>query len=124
MTDALWGAAGAFFGSILTAIIYALANRKNTLSSALHNAAQSLDITTRELVESMLAAKQCLDEKENLRKDYYLLKGITRKLYDQLVERKIKVGLNDEELEVLYDTQPLRLLAEKQRRDRESSTTK
>jgi hypothetical protein len=110
------GAVGAVVGSVVTALVYVLANRKNTLTSALHNAAQSLDITTKELVESMLAAKQCRDEKDTLKRDYNTLKIITGKLYDKLVEMGNHVGLSDYELEMLYDTQPLKLLAEKSRR--------
>lgn len=116
MNDALIGALGAIFGGALVALIQTIANRKNSLSSALHYAAQSLDITGQELAEALLAVKEYRRENLKLNRDYKFLKDITRKLYEKIVEFDIQVGLTDEELETLFDTQPLRLAEEKMRR--------
>jgi hypothetical protein len=64
----------------------------------------------------MLAAQKLRDDNFSLRRDYNTLKIITGKLYDKLVDMGNHVGLSDYELEILYDTQPLKLLAEKSRR--------
>jgi hypothetical protein len=116
---AITAALGTIAGGAIVAMINAVANRKNTLTSALHNAAQTLDITTAELVESMIVSKQLRDEKNILEREYVLLKNITRKIYQRVKEFDVAVGLTDEELKQLFDTQPLALLAEQQRRERE-----
>jgi hypothetical protein len=110
----LLASGGAVVGSVVTALIYTYANRKNSLASALNNAANALNIANDELVESMLGAKKLRDENkkkdevlEKLRVDYKQLKGITRKMYIVMEKSYIDAHLSEDELSMLFDTQDL-----------------
>ena len=124
---ALIATAGAVIGSVITAAFNAAVNRKNTFFVSLNNAASALNITTEELVETLIMAKQLRGELakkeaevEELKNGYKTLKGITRKLYKLMQDRNIDPELTEDELKVLFDTQPLMLFREQERTRRKS----
>jgi hypothetical protein len=124
---ALIATAGAVIGSVITAAFNAAVNRKNTFFVSLNNAASALNITTEELVETLIMAKQLRGELakkeaevEELKNGYKILKGITRKLYRLMQDRNIDPELTEDELKVLFDTQPLMLFREQERTRRKS----
>jgi hypothetical protein len=124
---ALMTIAGGVIGSVITAAFNAAVNRKNTFFVSLNNAASALNITTEELVETLIMAKQLRGELakkeaevEELKNGYKTLKGITRKLYKLMQDRNIDPELTEDELKVLFDTQPLMLFREQERTRRKS----
>jgi hypothetical protein len=86
---------------------------------SLQNAAEALHMTSDELVEALVEVKGLKSEVRSRDRRIETLKNITRKMYAQMKVLKIKIDLTDEELESLFETQPLALLAEKQRREKE-----
>ena len=118
---AVFTALGMILGGVITALVTSFLNRKNSFFQSLNNAANALNITTDELVESMLESKKLRQEiKErdrNIAKietQYRTLKDITRKLYTVVKQNNIQPELTDDELDVLFDTQPLKAFEEKQ----------
>ncbi len=127
MTEAervtLFTALGMIFGGIITTLLNSYLNKKNNFFSSLKNAAEALNITSEELVESLVTVKNLrleIQEKDQkikkLEEDYRIIKEITRKLYNHMQEKNIDADLSDKELELLFDTQPLMLFQEKERR--------
>jgi hypothetical protein len=110
---------GIIVGSIITQTLNWIANRKNNLVMSLQNAAEALHMTSDELVEALVEVKGLKSEVRSRDRRIETLKNITRKMYAQMKVLKIKIDLTDEELESLFETQPLALLAEKQRREKE-----
>jgi hypothetical protein len=110
---------GIIVGSIITQTLNWITNRKNNLVMSLQNAAEALHMTSDELVEALVEVKGLKSEVRSRDRRIETLKNITRKMYAQMKVLKIKIDLTDEELESLFETQPLALLAEKQRREKE-----
>lgn len=124
---AIYTALGMITGGVFTTLLNAWINRKNSFFQSLSHAANALNITSDELAEALVAAKglrQEIHDKdrkiEELEKNYKTLKTITRKLYQIMQDRRIDTDLSDEELDMLFDTQPIILLREKSKRKRES----
>lgn len=124
---AIYTALGMITGGVFTTLLNAWINRKNSFFQSLSHAANALNITSDELAEALVAAKglrQEIHDKdrkiEELEKNYKTLKTITRKLYQIMQDRRIDTDLSDEELDMLFDTQPIILLGEKSKRKRES----
>jgi long-subunit acyl-CoA synthetase (AMP-forming) len=120
---AIFGSLGVILGGVLSSIVSAYVNRKNNFFQSLKHAAEALNITSEELVENLVAIKklrQEIEEKDKailkLEKDYKTLKEITRKLYKYMLDRGIDPELSDDELRMLYDTQPLMLFREQERK--------
>jgi len=120
---ALISTIGVIGGSLITALIYAYSSRKNNFFQSLKHATEALNITTDELVEAILEAKQLRAENKEkekqfieLQRNYRTLKSITRKLYKLMQDSKIDAELSEEELELLFDTQPLLLFKEQEQR--------
>jgi len=122
---AIFTTLGMIFGGVLSTLLQSYFNRKNSFFQSLKNATEALNITTDELVENLVALKTLrkeVEEKDKIIKkleaNYKTLKDITRKLYKNMQDAKIDPELSDAELEMLYDTQPLMLFREQEKRRR------
>ena len=112
MSELVLGALIGGGGTLLSVIISLFFTHKNTLADALDKAARALNITSDELVQSLVEVQNLKHEVRDkdatiilLTGKYMSLKTITRKLYERMEKANIDPGLTQDEKALLLDTQ-------------------